>query len=46
VALELPRARRQELAPRDAWQHMSYPELGPEDSGAEATGHVAAPKLS
>jgi hypothetical protein len=28
AALELPCARRRELAPRDAWQHLSCPEPG------------------
>jgi hypothetical protein len=34
VALELPCARRQELVPRDAWQHPSCP-----DSGLGSWGH-------
>jgi hypothetical protein len=44
AAPELPRARRQELTSRDAWQHPSCPEPGLESWGhATCDGTRAAP---
>jgi hypothetical protein len=42
VAPKLPCARRWELAPWEAWQHLSYPEPGLERWGHETHGGTRA----
>jgi hypothetical protein len=42
AALELPCARRQELASRDAWQHPSCPKLGLGSWGHGTSGGTRA----